>query len=80
MSAGRPNYRTLRQPFGPAEEASLCAQFAAAFSSDMRVKVVRVKSLPRTTSGKFRYVESKVAEAFLERLMDPTHSEGASSR
>jgi len=29
---------------------------------------------------KFRYVESKVAEAFLERLMDPTHSEGASSR
>lgn len=64
----------LRQPIGPAEEASLCAQFAAVFSADMRVKIVRAKSLPRTTSGKFRYVESRVAQAALERLMSPNQS------
>jgi phenylacetate-CoA ligase len=66
----------LRQPVGPAEEASLRAQFATRFGSDMRVDVLRVESIPRTASGKFRYVESRVAQPVLERLMGthPTRS------
>jgi phenylacetate-coenzyme A ligase PaaK-like adenylate-forming protein len=64
----------LRQPIGPAEEASLRVQFAAVFGSDMRLKIVRTTSLPRTASGKFRYVESQVAQAVLERLMAPTQT------
>jgi len=64
----------LRQPIGPAEEASLRAQFAAVFGSDMRITIERTTSLPRTASGKFRYVESRVAQAVLERFMAPTHT------
>jgi len=64
----------LRQSIGPAEEASLRAQFAAVFGSDMRITIERTTSLPRTASGKFRYVESRVAQAVLERFMAPTHS------
>jgi phenylacetate-CoA ligase len=68
----------LRQPLGPAEEASMHAQFAAVFGSDMHVEIVRADTLPRSASGKFRYVESRVAQAVLERLMGPTQ-QGASS-
>jgi phenylacetate-CoA ligase len=68
----------LRQPLGPAEEASMRAQFAAVFGSEMRVKIVRTDTLPRTASGKFRYVESRVAQAVLERLMGRPQ-QGASS-
>jgi phenylacetate-CoA ligase len=64
----------LRQPIGPAEEASLCAQFASVFSTDMRVDIMRTDALPRTPSGKFRYVESRVAQAVLDRLMGPTRT------
>ena len=67
-----------RQAIGKAEEASLRAQFAAVFGSDMHVKIVRADTLPRTASGKFRYVESRVAQTVLERLMGPTQ-QGASS-
>ena len=62
----------LRQSMGPAEEASLRAQFAAVFGSDMWITIERTTSLPRTASGKFRYVESRVAQAVLERFMAPT--------
>ena len=48
------------------------AQFAAVFGSDMHVEIVRADTLPRSASGKFRYVESRVAQAVLERLMGPT--------
>jgi len=68
----------LRQPLGPAEEASMRAQFATVFGSDMRVKIVRTDTLPRSASGKFRYVESRVAQAVLERLMGRPQ-QGASS-
>jgi len=44
----------------------------------MHVKIVRADTLPRTASGKFRYVESRVAQTVLERLMGPTQ-QGASS-
>jgi phenylacetate-CoA ligase len=64
----------LRQSIGPTEDASLRAQFAAVFGSDMRITIERTTSLPRTASGKFRYVESRVAQAVLERLMAPTHT------
>jgi len=67
-----------RQSIGKTEEASLRAQFAAVFGSDMHVKIVRADTLPRTASGKFRYVESRVAQTVLERLMGPTQ-QGASS-
>ena len=64
----------LRQSIGPAEEASLRAQFAAVFGANMRITIERAASLPRTASGKFRYVESRVAQAVLERFMVPTHT------
>jgi phenylacetate-CoA ligase len=64
----------LRQAIGPAEETSLRAQFAAVFGSDMRITIERTTSLRRTASGKFRYVESLVAQAALERFMAPTHT------
>ena len=69
----------LRQSMGSAEEASLRAQFAEVFSSDMRITVERTTSLPRTASGKFRYVESRVAQPVLERLMGVHPHQGASS-
>lgn len=62
----------LRRSIGPAEDTSLRAQFAAVLGSDMRIEIRQTESLPRTASGKFRYVESRVAEAVLERLMTPT--------
>jgi phenylacetate-CoA ligase len=68
-----------RQSIGPAEEAALRAQFAAVFGSDMKVKIVRADTLPRTASGKFRYVESKVAQSVLEKLMGAHPQQGASS-
>jgi phenylacetate-CoA ligase len=68
-----------RQSIGAAEETSLRAQFATVFGSEMRVKIVRRDSLPRTASGKFRYVESKVAKDALERLIGPHPQQGASS-
>lgn len=67
-----------KQAITAAEEKSLRAQFAAVFGADMRVKIVRADTLPRTASGKFRYVESRVAQGVLERLMGPTE-QGASS-
>ena len=67
----------LRQPIGPTEEASMRAQFTALFGPDMRVDIVRADSLPRTASGKFRYVESRVAQPILERLIA---SRGANGR
>jgi len=45
----------------------------------MRVDIVRADSLPRTASGKFRYVESRVAQPILERLMGAASNQGASS-
>ena len=67
-----------KQAIDAAGEASLRAQFAAVFGSDMHIKVVRANTLPRTASGKFRYVESRVAQGVLERLMGHP-SQGASS-
>ena len=67
----------LRQPIGPTEEASMRAQFTALFGPDMRVDIVRADSLPRTASGKFRYVESRVAQPILERLMGAASNQGA---
>ena len=69
----------LRQPIGPTEEASMRAQFTALFGPEMRVDIVRADSLPRTASGKFRYVESRVAQPILERLMGAASNQGASS-
>jgi phenylacetate-CoA ligase len=69
-----------RQPIGSAEEASLRDQFAALFGTDMRVDIVREDSLPRTPSGKFRHVESRVAQSVLERLMGAgPHHDGSST-
>ncbi len=72
-------YLVLRQSIGSAEEASLRTQFAAVFGPEMRVNLVQEDSLPRTPSGKFRYVESRVAQAVLERLMGTHGHQGAPS-
>jgi len=55
--------------FGTADEAALRAQFALVFGADLRVDVVPVEHMPRTAAGKFRYVESRIAPAELQRLM-----------
>jgi len=50
-------------------DPALRDQFAALFGTNMRVDIVQESSLPRTPSGKFRYVESRVAQSVLEQLM-----------
>jgi phenylacetate-CoA ligase len=57
--------------FGEAERAALRAQFVPAFGPDLRVSVEARLEIPRTAAGKFRYVESRIAPAILERLMQP---------
>ncbi len=57
------------RPLEKAEGAGIRAQFAAVFGPEMRVDVLESGTLPRSPSGKFRYVESKVAQPILERLM-----------
>ena len=57
------------QGFGAADEAALRAQFALVFGADLRVDVLPVEQMPRTVAGKFRYVESRIAPAELQRLM-----------
>jgi phenylacetate-CoA ligase len=57
------------RPLQHTEEGEILAKFAAVFGPDMRVDVVQTDALPRSPSGKFRYVESKVAQPILERLM-----------
>jgi hypothetical protein len=49
--------------------AALEAQFADACGSDLRVDVVCLDRIARTPAGKFRYVESRIAPAVLEQLM-----------
>jgi phenylacetate-coenzyme A ligase PaaK-like adenylate-forming protein len=55
--------------FTAAEEMAVLAQFAAVFGSGMRVDIEHLPVIPRTRSGKFRYVESHVAPPILEELM-----------
>jgi len=55
--------------FGAADEAALRAQFALVFGADLRVDARPVPEIPRTAAGKFRYVESRIAPAELQRLM-----------
>jgi phenylacetate-CoA ligase len=55
--------------FGAADEAAVRAQFALVFGVDLRVDVVPVERMPRTAAGKFRYVESRIPPAELQRLM-----------
>jgi phenylacetate-CoA ligase len=64
--------------FDEAERAALRAQFVPAFGPDLRVSVEARHEIPRTAAGKFRYVESRIAPAILERLMqtgDPSRSD-----
>ena len=53
----------------PDDEAAVRVKFAAVFGADMLVDLIEVSDIPRTASGKFRYVESKVAPFLLEELM-----------
>lgn len=64
--------------FGEAEQAALRAQFVPTFGPDLRVSIEVRREIPRTAAGKFRYVESRIAPAILERLMqtgDPSRSD-----
>jgi phenylacetate-CoA ligase len=55
--------------FTRAAAAALEAQFADGFGSDLRVDLVCLDRIARTPAGKFRYVESRIAPAVLEQLM-----------
>jgi phenylacetate-CoA ligase len=57
------------RPLVSAEETDIRTQFAAVFGPEMRVDVLQSDALPRSASGKFRYVESKIAQQVLETLM-----------
>jgi phenylacetate-CoA ligase len=63
--------------FGEAEQAALRAQFVLAFGSDLRVSFEAREEISRTAAGKFRYVESRIAPAVLERLMQTGDPQGA---
>ena len=63
--------------FGEAEQAALRAQFVLAFGSDLRVSFEAREEILRTAAGKFRYVESRIAPAVLERLMQTGDPQGA---
>ncbi|HEU5219086.1 MAG TPA: hypothetical protein VFU23_10530 [Gemmatimonadales bacterium] len=55
--------------FGTAEDAAIVTQLTALLGPATRVEVATVPSIPRTSSGKYRYVESRVAQDVIERLM-----------
>lgn len=55
--------------FGRAEDAAIRSGLTALLGPDTRVEVETVASIPRTASGKYRYVESRVAQDVIERLM-----------
>lgn len=57
--------------FGATEESELRRQFVIVFGGDVRVDFECVERIARTSAGKFRYVESRIAPAVLERLMRP---------
>jgi phenylacetate-CoA ligase len=63
--------------FGEAEQAALRAQFVPAFGPDLRVSFEAREEILRTAAGKFRYVESRIAPAVLERLMQTGDPQGA---
>lgn len=65
------------RPFGEVEQTALRAQFARTFGTDLRVSFETREEIPRTAAGKFRYVESRVAPAILERLMQTGGHQGA---
>jgi phenylacetate-CoA ligase len=55
--------------FGASEESAIRTQLNALLGPEMRVDVTSVPSIIRTASGKFRYVESRVAQDVIARLM-----------
>lgn len=62
-------------PDGPAPPATLTAiraQFARLLGDDVRIDLRTVPSIARSRSGKFRYVESRVADELLATMMRET--------
>ncbi|MGH7299996.1 MAG: phenylacetate--CoA ligase family protein [Candidatus Rokuibacteriota bacterium] len=64
--------------FERADEAALKAQFAAVFGSELKIDVDHLEHIPRTAAGKFRYVESRIAQTVIEQLMQ-RGTQGAST-
>ena len=58
-----------RQPLTSSEEATLRAQFTSLLGPGVDLTLSRLEALPRSPSGKFRYVESRVASEILDRRM-----------
>jgi len=52
-----------------AEEAGVRQRFGLLLGSEVRLDIVQVPAIARTRSGKFRYVESLVAEDLLSTMM-----------
>ncbi len=67
------------RPFGAVEQTALRAQFVPAFGPDLRVSFVTRDEIPRTAAGKFRYVQSRIEPAILERLMRAGRNQGVTS-
>jgi phenylacetate-CoA ligase len=57
------------RPMRSSEEAELRARFAALLGDSVRVELEHLDRLPRSPSGKFRYVESRVAGEVVDRSM-----------
>jgi phenylacetate-CoA ligase len=65
--------------FGVSEASGIQAQFATLLGPNTRIEVATVASIPRTVSGKYRYVESRVAQETIERLMRAPSSRSSQS-
>lgn len=57
------------RPLTTPEKDGVRRQFEILLGSDVQLILLEVSSLPRSPSGKFRYVESKVSERLLSDLM-----------
>lgn len=65
--------------FGAPEAAAIRGQFTTLLGPDTRIEVATVSNIPRTVSGKYRYVESRVAQDTIERLMRAPSSRSSQS-
>jgi len=57
------------RPLSAAERDEIRSRFELLLGAECRVEIEEVVALPRTPSGKFRYVESKVAADALRAIM-----------
>jgi phenylacetate-CoA ligase len=57
------------RPLTTTEKEGVHRRFEILLGSDVQVTLLEVPALPRSPSGKFRYVESRISERLLSELM-----------